>query len=247
MITLFEHIGAYFILLSRVFKKPDNYKLIFKQTIHEMVSLGIGSLGLIAIISVFMGAVVTIQTATNMNNPLLPGYLVGFATRESFILELAPTVMSLILAGKIGSNVASEIGTMRISDQIDALEIMGVNSASYLVFPKIVASLIFIPIIVIYSMALGIIGGLLVSMYFDGMTLNDYILGIRFDFKMFSITYALIKSVFFAFIITSIPSYFGYYVKGGALEIGKASTKSVVYSSIIILIINYLLTQMLLV
>ncbi len=247
MITLFEHIGAYFILLSRVFKKPDNYKLIFKQTIHEMVSLGIGSLGLIAIISVFMGAVVTIQTATNMNNPLLPGYLVGFATRESFILELAPTVMSLILAGKIGSNVASEIGTMRISDQIDALEIMGVNSASYLIFPKIVASLIFIPIIVIYSMALGIIGGLLVSMYFDGMTLNDYILGIRFDFKMFSITYALIKSVFFAFIITSIPSYFGYYVKGGALEIGKASTKSVVYSSIIILIINYLLTQMLLV
>ncbi|HEY9084142.1 MAG: ABC transporter permease [Flavobacteriales bacterium] len=247
MITLFENIGAYFILLSRVFKKPDNYKLIFKQTIHEMVSLGIGSLGLIAIISVFMGAVVTIQTATNMNNPLLPGYLVGFATRESFILELAPTVMSLILAGKIGSNVASEIGTMRISDQIDALEIMGVNSASYLVFPKIVASLIFIPIIVIYSMALGIIGGLLVSMYFDGMTLNDYILGIRFDFKMFSITYALIKSVFFAFIITSIPSYFGYYVKGGALEIGKASTKSVVYSSITILIINYLLTQMLLV
>ena len=247
MITLFENIGAYFILLSRVFKKPDNYKLIFKQTIHEMVSLGIGSLGLIAIISVFMGAVVTIQTATNMNNPLLPGYLVGFATRESLILELAPTVMSLILAGKIGSNVASEIGTMRISDQIDALEIMGVNSASYLVFPKIVASLIFIPIIVIYSMALGIIGGLLVSMYFDGMTLNDYILGIRFDFKMFSITYALIKSVFFAFIITSIPSYFGYYVKGGALEIGKASTKSVVYSSITILIINYLLTQMLLV
>ncbi|KJS05074.1 MAG: ABC transporter permease [Vicingaceae bacterium] len=247
MITLFENIGAYFILLSRVFKKPDNYKLIFKQTIHEMVSLGIGSLGLIAIISVFMGAVVTIQTATNMNNPLLPGYLVGFATRESFILELAPTVMSLILAGKIGSNVASEIGTMRISDQIDALEIMGVNSASYLVFPKIIASLIFIPIIVIYSMALGIIGGLVVSMYFDGMTLNDYILGIRFDFKMFSITYALIKSVFFAFIITSIPSYFGYYVKGGALEIGKASTKSVVYSSIIILIINYLLTQMLLV
>lgn len=247
MITLFENIGAYFILLSRVFKKPDNYKLIFKQTIHEMVSLGIGSLGLIAIISVFMGAVVTIQTATNMNNPLLPGYLVGFATRESFILELAPTVMSLILAGKIGSNVASEIGTMRISDQIDALEIMGVNSASYLVFPKIVASLIFIPIIVIYSMALGIIGGLVVSMYFDGMTLNDYILGIRFDFKMFSITYALIKSVFFAFIITSIPSYFGYYVKGGALEIGKASTKSVVYSSITILIINYLLTQMLLV
>ncbi len=194
-----------------------------------------------------MGAVVTLQTFTNMNNPLLPRYLVGFATRESFILELAPTVMSLILAGKIGSNVASEIGTMRITDQIDALEIMGVNSASYLVFPKIIASVIFIPIIVIYSMALGILGGLLVSFYFEGMTVDDYITGIRYDFRVFSITYALIKSVLFAFIITSIPSFFGYYVRGGALEIGKASTKSVVYSSILILIVNYFITQLLLI
>lgn len=247
MIKIFEDIGLYFILLSRVLKKPDNYKLLFKQTIHEMVSLGIGSLGLIAVISVFMGAVVTLQTFTNMSNPLLPRYLVGFATRESFILELAPTVMSLILAGKIGSNVASEIGTMRITDQIDALEIMGVNSASYLVFPKIIASVIFIPIIVIYSMALGIFGGLLVSFYFEGMTVDDYITGIRYDFRVFSITYALIKSVFFAFIITSIPSFFGYYVRGGALEIGKASTKSVVYSSILILIVNYFITQLLLI
>jgi len=230
MLSLFDHIGKYFILLGRTFKKPDNYKLIGRQTIHEMVSLGIGSLGLIAIISVFMGAVVTLQTASNMHNPLLPPYLIGFATRESFILELAPTVMSLILAGKIGSNIAAEVGTMRISEQIDALEIMGINSASYLILPKIIASLAFIPIIVVYSMALGIIGGLLVSSY-----------------STFSIIYALIKSVFFAFIITSIPSYFGYYTKGGSLEIGISSTKSVVYSSITILIVNYIITQLILI
>jgi len=246
MLTIFYHIGRYFLLLSRVFKKPDNYKIIGRQILHEMVSLGIGSLGLIAIISLFMGAVVTIQTVSNMENPLLPGYLVGYATRESFILELAPTVMSLILAGKIGSNIASEIGTMRISEQIDALEIMGVNSASYLIFPKIIAALLFIPIIIIYSMTLGIMGGFIVAIYNSGMTVEDYILGLRYDFRVFSIIYALIKAIFFAFVITSIPSYHGYYTKGGALEIGASSTKSVVYTSIVILIINYVITQLLL-
>lgn len=247
MLTLLHHIGKYFILLLKTFRKPDNYKLLGRQTLHEMVSLGIGSLGLIAIISLFMGAVVTLQTASNMDNPLLPAYLIGYATRESFILELAPTVMSLILAGKIGSNIASEIGTMRISEQIDALEIMGVNSANYLILPKIVASLIFIPIIVIYSMALGVIGGLLVAGFNEGLTTNDYIVGLRYQFKLFSIIYALIKSVFFAFVITTIPAYFGYYTKGGSLEIGISSTKSVVYTSIIILILNYIITQLILI
>ncbi len=246
MLTIFYNIGRYFILLSRVFKKPDNYKIIRRQILHEMVSLGIGSLGLITIISLFMGAVVTMQTASNMDNPLLPGYLIGYATRESFILELAPTVMSLILAGKIGSNIASEIGTMRISEQIDALEIMGVNSASYLIFPKIMAALLFIPIVIIYSMFSGVLGGFIVALYNSGMTIEDYILGLRYDFKVFSIIYALIKAIFFAFVITSIPSYHGYYTKGGALEIGASSTKSVVYSSIVILIINYVITQLLL-
>jgi len=246
MLTVFYNIGRYFLLLSRVFKRPDNYRIIRRQILHEMVSLGIGSLGLIAIISLFMGAVVTMQTASNMENPLLPGYLIGYATRESFILELAPTVMSLILAGKIGSNIASEIGTMRISEQIDALEIMGVNSASYLIFPKIIAALLFIPIVIVYSMFLGVLGGFIVALYNSGMTVEDYILGLRYDFKVFSIIYALIKTVFFAFVITSIPSYHGYYTKGGALEIGTSSTKSVVYSSIVILIINYVITQLLL-
>ncbi len=246
MLSILHHIGKYFLLLGRVFKKPDNYQLIRKQLVHEMMSLGIGSLGLIAIISMFMGAVVTLQTASNLNNPLLPAYLIGYATRESFILEMAPTVMCLILAGKIGSNIASEIGSMRITEQIDALEIMGVNSASYLIFPKIVAALCFIPIIVIYSMFLGALGGFIVSMYSSGMTIEDYVTGLRYDFKPFSIVYAMIKTVFFAFVITSIPSYHGYYTSGGALEIGRSSTKSVVYSSIVILIINYLLTQLLL-
>lgn len=246
MITALHNIGQYFLLLHRIFKKPENWKLYWRQTLQEMVSLGLGSLGLIAIISFFMGAVVTLQTASNIDSPLIPDYAIGFATRQSFILELAPTMMCLILAGKIGSNIASEIGTMRITEQIDAFEIMGVNSASYLILPKIVAALMIIPIIIIYSMFLGVVGGAVVASYSDFSSMDKYLIGIRWNFTMFSIVYALIKTLFFAFIITSIPSYFGYYVRGGSLEIGKAATKSVVYSSIVILIVNYILTELLL-
>ncbi|MCO6499694.1 MAG: ABC transporter permease [Vicingus serpentipes] len=245
--SILYHIGKYFILLSKVFKKPDNYKIYRRQILHEMVSLGLGSLGLIAIISLFMGAVVTIQTVAAIDSPLIPLYTVGFATRQSFILELAPTVMCLILSGKIGSNIASEIGTMRISEQIDALEIMGVNSASYLIFPKIIAALFTIPMIIIYSMFLGILGGWIVGAYSNNLTIDEYLYGIRWNFNMFHITYAMIKTLFFAFIITSIPAYHGYFTRGGSLEIGVSSTKSVVYSSISILIINYILTQLLLI
>lgn len=247
MITALHNIGSYFLLLRRVFKKPDNYKLYWRQTVHEMVSLGLGSLGLIAIISLFMGAVVTLQTVSAINSPLIPLYTAGFATRQSFILELAPTVMCLILAGKIGSNISSEIGSMRITEQIDALEIMGINSASYLILPKIVAALFTIPIIIIYSMFLGIVGGWIVGMYSSMLSVSEYLYGLRWDFELFHIIYALIKTLFFAFIITSVPSYYGYFTRGGALEIGKSSTKSVVYSSITILIINYILTQLLLI
>ena len=247
MLSIFYHIGKYFLLLGRVFKKPDNLKLYWRQIVNEMVSLGLGSLGLIAIISVFMGAVVTIQTVAAIDSPLIPLYTVGFATRQSFILELAPTIMCLILAGKIGSNISSEIGTMRISEQIDALEIMGVNSASYLIFPKIIAALMTVPIIIVYSMFLGIFGGWLVGMYSSMLSADDYLYGLRWSFNFFHVSYALIKTLFFAFIITSIPAYHGYYTRGGALEIGKSSTKSVVYSSISILIINYILTQLLLI
>lgn len=247
MLSIFYHIGNYFLLMGRVFKKPDNLKLYWRQIVNEMVSLGLGSLGLIAIISVFMGAVVTIQTVAAIDSPLIPLYTVGFATRQSFILELAPTIMCLILAGKIGSNISSEIGTMRISEQIDALEIMGVNSASYLIFPKIIAALITVPIIIVYSMFLGILGGWLVGMYSSMLSADDYLYGLRWSFNLFHVIYALIKTLFFAFIITSIPAYHGYYTRGGALEIGKSSTKSVVYSSISILVINYILTQLLLI
>lgn len=247
MLSIFFHIGKYFLLLGRIFKKPDNRKLYWKQILFEMVSLGLGSLGLIAVISLFMGAVVTIQTVAAIDSPLIPLYTVGFATRQSFILELAPTVMCLILAGKIGSNISSEIGTMRISEQIDALEIMGVNSASYLIFPKIIAALFTIPIIIIYSMFLGIIGGWIVGLYSSNLTVSDYIFGLRWNFNLFHVAYALIKTLFFAFIITSIPAYHGYYTRGGSLEIGRSSTKSVVYSSILILIVNYILTQLLLI
>jgi phospholipid/cholesterol/gamma-HCH transport system permease protein len=247
MLSTFHHIGKYFLLLGRVFKKPDNLKLYWRQILNEMVSLGLGSLGLIAIISVFMGAVVTLQTVAAIDSPLIPLYTVGFATRQSFILELAPTIMCLILAGKIGSNISSEVGTMRISEQIDALEIMGVNSASYLIFPKIIAALFTIPIIIIYSMFLGIVGGWLVSIYSSMLSTDDYLYGLRWSFNLFHVIYALIKTLFFAFIITSVPAYHGYYTRGGALEIGKSSTKSVVYSSISILIINYILTQLLLI
>lgn len=247
MLKALHHIGSYFILLGRVFKKPDNFKLYGRQTINEMVSLGLGSLGLISIISLFMGAVVTIQTVAAIDSPLIPLYTVGYATRQSFILELAPTIMCLILAGKIGSNISSEIGTMRITEQIDALEIMGVNSASYLIFPKITAALVTVPIIVIYSMFLGILGGWAVGAYSSMLSVEDYLYGIRWDFKTFDVIYALFKTLFFAFVITSIPSYHGYYTSGGALEIGKSSTKSVVYSSITILVINYILTQLLLI
>jgi phospholipid/cholesterol/gamma-HCH transport system permease protein len=246
MLTALHNIGQYFLLLHRIFKKPENFKLYWRQTLAEMVSLGLGSLGLIAIISFFMGAVVTLQTASNIDSPLIPDYAIGFATRQSFILELAPTMMCLILAGKIGSNIASEIGTMRITEQIDAFEIMGVNSASYLILPKIVAALMIVPIIIIYSMFLGVVGGAVVASYSDFSSMDKYLIGIRWNFTMFSIVYALIKTLFFAFIITSIPSYFGYYVRGGSLEIGRAATKSVVYSSIVILIVNYILTELLL-
>ena len=234
-------------LMARVFKQPDNYKLLRRQIMHEMVSLGLGSLGLIAIISVFMGAVVTIQTVSAIDSPLIPLYTVGFATRQSFILELAPTVMCLILAGKIGSNIASEIGTMRISEQIDALEIMGVNSASYLILPKITAALLTIPMVIVYSMAFGIFGGWLVAASSSMLSIDDYLYGLRWGFKLFDVVYALIKAVFFAFIITSIPAYHGYYTRGGSLEIGVSSTKSVVYSSISILVVNYIITQLLLI
>tara|TARA_B100000315_G_C14363662_1_gene489603 strand:- start:230 stop:811 length:582 start_codon:yes stop_codon:yes gene_type:complete len=192
-----------------------------------------------------MGGVVTIQTAYNLESPLLPLYLIGVATRDSLILEFSPTLISLILAGKVGSNIASEIGSMRITEQIDALEIMGINSANFLVLPKIIASMFFFPFLVIISMCIGIVGGWIGCISVD-ITTADFVYGLKYDFHSFYMTYALIKSVFFAFIITSVSSYYGYFTKGGALEVGVSSTKAVVYSSVLILIFNFILTKSLL-
>jgi phospholipid/cholesterol/gamma-HCH transport system permease protein len=243
---LLYHIGKYFHLISRAFSKPENFRVYRKQFIKEIDALGTGSLTIVAIISVFMGAVITIQSAFGFDSPWIPLYAVGFATRDSIILEFSPTIISLILAGKVGSNIASEIGTMRVTEQIDALEIMGVNSSSYLILPKIVAAMFINPFLVMLSMFLGIFGGWAFGLLTGVVTSYEYIYGIQYQFKPYNVTYALVKAVVFAFIITSVASYHGYYTRGGALEVGSSSTRAVVYSSILILIFNLILTQLLL-
>ena len=193
-----------------------------------------------------MGAVITIQAAFGFESPWIPLYAVGLTARDSIILEFAPTLVSLILAGKIGSSIASEIGTMRVSEQIDALEIMGVNSASHLIFPKILAALFINPFLIIISMFSGIVGGWIFGTLTGVVAPDEYIYGIQYDFRTYNVVYALIKTVVFAFIISSVPAYHGYFTKGGALEVGKSSTTAVVYSSLLILTFNFILTQLLL-
>ena len=241
-----ENVGKYVLFLNRVFSKPERGRVFFTQVIREIYKLGVNSVGIVVIISVFMGAVISLQTAYNLVNPLLPDYLVGYTTRESMILEFSSTIVGLILAGKVGSNIASEIGSMRVTEQIDALEIMGVNSASYLVFPKIIAAVFINPFLYVLSVFVGIAGGLLASSMTGAVSIPDFLYGVQFGLIPYYITYSLIKTLVFAFIITSIPSFYGYYVSGGALEVGRASTKAVVNSSILILLANLILTQILL-
>ncbi|GAB4293885.1 MAG: ABC transporter permease [Marinilabiliales bacterium] len=242
----FLEIGRYFYFLSKVFRKPEKGKIYIIQTLKEIDNLGINSLGLVIIISFFIGAAITLQTAYNLTSPLIPKYNISLATRDSLILEFSSTVVGLILAGKIGSNIASQIGSMRITEQIDALEIMGVNSSCYLVLPKVVAMLISMPIMVIISITVGIIGGFLAGVSSGAVNYFDFMEGLFKAFDPFYVTYSLVKSSFFAFTIATVPSFYGYYVKGGALEVGKASTKAVVFSSIVILILNYIITQLML-
>ena len=242
----FFHAGRYFLLMVQVLKRPENPSIYRKQIIVEMDYLGLQSLGIVSIISVFMGAVLTIQTAFNTDHPMLPAYAIGFATRQAIILEFAPTIVSLILAGKVGSRIASEIGTMRVTEQIDALEIMGINSAGYLILPKTIALVFMNPVLIVISMFLGILGGYLVSAITHVMPVGHYIYGVLFDFSPFDIFYALIKTVVFAIIIATVSGYYGYYTRGGALEVGHASTKAVVMSSIFIILFNLILTQLLL-
>lgn len=241
------HIGRYLLFLREVFGRPERLVIYARRTVEEMDLLGVKSLGIVALLSVFMGAVITIQTSTNIDAAWIPSYVVGFTARQSTILEFSPTIISLILAGKVGSNIAAEIGSMRVKEQIDALDIMGVNSAGYLVLPKIVATILMNPFLVVISMFLSIFGGWLVGIGSGIVSTVDYIHGIQWDFDPYTVTYALIKTVVFAFIIATVSAYQGYHTRGGTREVGISSTKAVVYSDIVILIANYLLTQMLLI
>ena len=244
ILNIFETIGRYTLLMQKVFSRPEKMRIYYSRIMNEMEALGLNSIGLTAIISVFIGSAVTLQMAITLESPFIPQFMIGYATREVMILEFSSTVVALILAGKVGSNIASEIGTMRITEQIDALEIMGVNSASYLILPKVIATVFFFPFLAIFSMLVGIAGGYVIAVATGIMNVSEYIDGLKYCFYTEEITYALTKMAFFAFFITTISAYCGYYAKGNSLEVGKASTKAVVVSSIVIMICNLVLTQL---
>jgi phospholipid/cholesterol/gamma-HCH transport system permease protein len=241
-----ETFGRYCLFIKRVLTIPDKWKEFFKRTSLEITKLGVNSIPLVLIIAVFIGAVIAIQMQLNIMSPLIPSYAVGMCTRETVLLEFSSSILGLILAGKVGSNIVSEIGTMRVTEQIDALEIMGINSCNFLVLPKVVAFLIYMPILVIFCMVSSLYGGYLVSVFTDLFPASRYIYGIQSMFTEWYVWYGLIKSLFFSFVITTVAAFFGYYVKGGALQVGKASTNAVVTSSIIILLLDVALTNLLL-
>ncbi len=238
-----EHTGKYFLMLKSVFRKPQKWSVFKESLFREFEDLGLKSVGIISFISFFVGGVIAIQTALNIESPFIPRYLIGFAVKRSIILEFSPTFMSVILAGKVGSYITSSIGTMRVTEQIDALEVMGINSLNYLVLPKVVASLFFYPLIVLLAMFLGMFGGYLAGIITSLFSTADYIYGLQLAFTPYYIQYAMIKTLIFSFIIATVPAYYGYYVKGGSLEVGRASTKAVVWTSVIIIFLNYFLTQ----
>ncbi len=244
--SFFSHFGKYILMLKGMFSKPENAKLYWKEFIHQCVEIGVGSLGIVTLISVFMGAVSTVQTAYQLVSPLISKSTIAQIVRDTVILEFAPTLVCLVLAGVIGSKIASELGNMRVSEQIDALEIMGINTKTYLVMPKIVASLVTIPMLVVMAMGLGIYGGRLAGSAAGILSPDDYDRGLMENFMPYNVTFALIKAYTFAFIISTISAYYGYYVKGGSLEIGRSSTKSVVVSCVMILLADYALAALLL-
>ena len=242
---ILTHIGKYFIMLRNTFGKFTKWRILKQLILKDIDTLIIGSIGIVSFISFFVGGVVAIQTALNLENPLLPKNLIGFATRQSVILEFAPTFISVIMAGKVGSYITSSLGTMRVTEQIDALEVMGINTYNYLIFPKII-SLSLYPLIICVSMFLGIFGGYIACVYGGFSSSADFVEGIQMDFIPFHVGYAFIKTLFFSFILATIPAYHGYFLTGGALEVGKASTVSFVWTSVVIILVNYLITQLLL-
>lgn len=243
---IFQQLGRYWLFMVSLFTKPEKWRIYFRRVIDELDSIGVSSIGIVSLISIFMGAVITIQSAYNLINPFVPMWVVGLVTRDSIIIEFSPTIIMLVLAGKVGSSIASEIGTMRVTEQIDALEIMGINSSGYLALPKLIAAIFISPFLVLISMFVGIAGGLVAGDMTGTLPSDDFIKGLQSNFLPFNITFAMIKTVVFAFLIVSISAFQGFYVQGGSLEVGRASTKAVVYSSVLILIFDYILTQLIL-
>lgn len=243
---MIKEIGKYFIFLGHLFVNRETFKTYYKLILDECISIGLGSLFLVALVSTFMGAVTTVQTAYNMVSDFIPDYVISQVVREMIVLELAPTIIAVIYAGKVGSSMAGGLGTMRITEQIDALEVMGINSISYLVLPKITASVMMFPLLVIIAGVCGMFGGYLAGTLTGIISPNDYVYGLRSSYNEFTVVFALIKSVVFAFLVASISSYRGYYTQGGALEVGVSTTQAVTTSVIAVLIADYLLAQLLL-
>jgi phospholipid/cholesterol/gamma-HCH transport system permease protein len=244
--TFFTEFGRYLLMLKGMFSKPENAKMYWKEFMHQCGEIGIGSLGIVVLISFFIGAVSTLQTAYQLVSPIIPKSTIAQIVRDTIILEFAPTLVCIVLAGVIGSKIASELGNMRVSEQIDALEIMGINTKTYLILPKILAAVVTIPLLVIIAGALGIFGGRLAGILSGILSPQQFDTGLLNSFVPYNVFFALIKAYTFAFIISSISAFYGYYVNGGALEIGRASTKSVVVGCIGILFADYILSALLL-
>ena len=244
--TPLTDLGRFILMIKGMFSKPENIKVYWKELMQQCAEIGIGSFGIVAIISTFIGAVSTVQTAYQLVSPLLPKYVIGQIVREGMLLEFAPTLVCIVLAGVVGSKISSELGNMRVSEQIDALEIMGINTKTYLILPKILAAIITIPLLIVLSAGLGIVGGRIVGDIAGIISPTEYDFGLMEAFNSFSVYFMIIKSYVFSFIISSISAYYGYFVTGGALEIGRAGTRSVVVCCVTILLSDYVLTLLLL-
>ena len=246
MMKFLSDVGLYFLMLKGMFSKPENWQMYWKEFIRQCSDIGIGSLGIVTIISVFIGAVSTVQTAYQLVSPLIPLSSIAQIVRDTVILEFAPTLVSIVLAGVVGSKIAGELGNMRVSEQIDALEIMGINSRAYLILPKIIAALVTIPMLIVLAMVLGILGGRLAGVASGIISGDVFDKGLHENFLPYNVFFSLVKAYVFAFIISSIPSFFGYNVRGGSLEIGRSSTKAVVVSCVLVLFADYILSALLL-
>ena len=242
----FLGLGSYFLFLGTVLRSPESWREFGKSLMREIELLGLSSIPLVVFVSLFMGAVLTIQTAINLDDPFIPDLFIGVAVREGVVLEFSPTIVSLILAGKVGSNISSSLGAMRVTEQMDALQVMGINPAGYLVLPKIVACLLFFPVLIVFSIFMGLLGGYLAGDWLQMVNPDHFLMGYFDEFNPYFVVYALTKTVFFAFIISSISAWYGFHVKGGAVEVGKASTKAVVAMSFTIILFNYILTNVML-